>query len=425
MQFSSNDMDELFRKAADNYPLKTDNADWEKISKALDDPENEKPAGGFSFGRAAVAVILLIVLAGSTWYFTKSDSTEEKTPLVQNKKTVSEQNKISDSKKSTTLNEQTIVDNNIPIVSKPSITVNEKNTVNNLRSVPVKMSASGGTSKPADLSFKTLAQQNNTNTTVIDQENKNSWSNDKSNKNANTEILSANEPLKKAAETISENKKTETKKQGEENSTTVTVKAKKGRTSTFYLVAGAAIDKSHIAMQRFSKWGSSFGVTAGYNLNARLSIEAGVLSSTKKYYTGAQYFNVSKLAYSSAAKWKYFDGECRMIEIPVVVRYNFDATKNAQWFLTSGVSSYLMRKEIYDYEYEWYGQTKVGTHEYKNSAKNWISSIHVSGGVERQLFKNASLRIEPYVRIPIKKMGYGDLPISSAGLNIGYRHNIF
>src|SRR5687767_13374857 len=120
MQFSNNDMDELFRKAADKYPLKTDNADWEKISKALDEPETRKPAGGFPFGRAAVAVILLIFLAGSTWYFTKSDSTEEKTLLVQNKKTVLEQNEISNSNKSTTVKEQTIVENNIPTVSKPS-----------------------------------------------------------------------------------------------------------------------------------------------------------------------------------------------------------------------------------------------------------------------------------------------------------------
>ena len=35
MQDVNNDMDDLFRKAAEQYPLKTDGADWEKISAGL------------------------------------------------------------------------------------------------------------------------------------------------------------------------------------------------------------------------------------------------------------------------------------------------------------------------------------------------------------------------------------------------------
>src|SRR5258706_12421526 len=35
MQQADNDMDDLFRKAAKDYPLKTDNADWEKVRPYL------------------------------------------------------------------------------------------------------------------------------------------------------------------------------------------------------------------------------------------------------------------------------------------------------------------------------------------------------------------------------------------------------
>src|SRR4051812_30356694 len=32
----NDDMDELFRKAADDYPLRTDSADWEKVRRQLE-----------------------------------------------------------------------------------------------------------------------------------------------------------------------------------------------------------------------------------------------------------------------------------------------------------------------------------------------------------------------------------------------------
>src|SRR5215217_6482334 len=35
MQHINDDMDELFRRAADDYPLKTDNANWDVVAKKL------------------------------------------------------------------------------------------------------------------------------------------------------------------------------------------------------------------------------------------------------------------------------------------------------------------------------------------------------------------------------------------------------
>ena len=42
MQQADSDMDDLFRKAAQDYPLKTDNADWEKVRSYL------SPAAGIA-----------------------------------------------------------------------------------------------------------------------------------------------------------------------------------------------------------------------------------------------------------------------------------------------------------------------------------------------------------------------------------------
>jgi opacity protein-like surface antigen len=422
MQFSNSDMDELFRKAADHYPLKTDNANWDKISEALDAPEEDKPAA-FSFGKTAVAFVILMLLAGTTCYFIMNDKTEEKNTAVKiiapAKKTTTAVTKITTEKKST--------NNIVPAIVGPSLTVNEKNTVNNLRSVPVKMSASGGTSEPADLSLKTISQQDKATVAKTDATETNKSPviakiDAVEKRTEQTEVTS--EIIKTAPTKQAVTEKKENEKTGEVNKATV-VKSEKSKKSTLYMIAVAGLDKSHVALQRFSKLGTSYGLTAGFNLNSHFSIEAGLLSSSKKYYTGAQYFNTAKLNSPAYVKWRNFEGECRMLEIPVVIRYNFDAGKNAQWFLTGGVSSYLMRKEIYDYHYDAYGQAKTGTNTYNNSSKDWLSALHISGGVETNLSKKSSLRIEPYIRIPVKKMGYGDLPISSMGINFGIRRNLF
>src|SRR6476620_2908423 len=46
MQYVNDDMDEVFRRAAENYPLDTGNANWNKVWAALQHPEEqlvEKP----------------------------------------------------------------------------------------------------------------------------------------------------------------------------------------------------------------------------------------------------------------------------------------------------------------------------------------------------------------------------------------------
>lgn len=44
MQFQNNDMDDLLRRAAEDYPLDTSGADWNKVLNALQDDENKEAA---------------------------------------------------------------------------------------------------------------------------------------------------------------------------------------------------------------------------------------------------------------------------------------------------------------------------------------------------------------------------------------------
>src|SRR5206468_8677376 len=112
-------------------------------------------------------------------------------------------------------------------------------------------------------------------------------------------------------------------------------------------------------------------------------------------------------------------------EIPLTVKYNF-GTKPNGWFSTAGVSSYLMKLEDYEYNYTVGSSQPYGSYKtFKNSTNNWLSILHFSVGYSKQIGKIGTLRAEPYFKIPLKGLGVGQLPISSAGINIGFTRNIF
>ena len=57
---------------------------------------------------------------------------------------------------------------------------------------------------------------------------------------------------------------------------------------------------------------------------------------------------------------------------------------------------------------------------YTNETKNWFSVVNLSLGYTHKLGGNGSIRVEPYLKIPIKNIGVGNMPITSTGLNIGF-----
>jgi hypothetical protein len=206
------------------------------------------------------------------------------------------------------------------------------------------------------------------------------------------------------------------------SSTAPAAPPKKMSVSKHYFYAGLVVapDLSTIKFQNVKSVGTTFGVLFGYSLNARFSLESGIYLDKKKYYTEGQYFNKEKVP----ALWNYkllnVDGTCNMVEIPVNLRYNLNPTAKNKWFVTAGLSTYLMFSEGYNYQVLRYGNPyNVAPVTYMNPMQNWFSIANLSVGYEQKLGKIGNLRLEPYLRVPLSGVGTGSLPIMSAGLNIG------
>jgi hypothetical protein len=108
-----------------------------------------------------------------------------------------------------------------------------------------------------------------------------------------------------------------------------------------------------------------------------------------------------------------------MFEIPLAVRYDITSGQANKWFIKAGSSSYLMKKEDYQYKTERYGVYYNGNRTYENSSNTLFSVLHLSGGYETHLGKNILVRIEPYLKLPIQGVGVGEMSLRSTGFNIG------
>lgn len=203
----------------------------------------------------------------------------------------------------------------------------------------------------------------------------------------------------------------------------------KAKTSYFYAGILGAPDLSTVKMQAVKGVGNTIGVLLGYAFNPHWAIETGAYLDRKRYYTEGEYFNTEAVKLPANATLNSVDGTCYMWEIPLNIRYNFNPAGKTRWFAAAGFSTYLMSSEKYSYAYEAYGGgTSWAGDSYwhiKKPSQYPFSIINVSGGFEQRLGKVGNLRIEPYLRIPLTGMGTGKLPIMSTGINIGITRQLW
>jgi hypothetical protein len=179
-----------------------------------------------------------------------------------------------------------------------------------------------------------------------------------------------------------------------------------------------------IKLQGVKKVGFGYGFIAGYN-NKRWSIETGILADKKYYDTDGKYFNTKNIPLPDYITIDHARGDCKMLEIPFNIRYDFKKTSGSGWFASAGISSYLMTEEYYEYDMTRYGISYTRDFTYHDSRNTFMSVLNLSGGYSYKLGRIGDLRIEPYVKIPLKKVGIGSMPLQSAGIYIGFTRFIF
>ncbi len=201
------------------------------------------------------------------------------------------------------------------------------------------------------------------------------------------------------------------------------VKIKTREDKYFYAGISVGPDFSTVKFQPIQKTGSNVGLLLGVYLGHHLSIESGLLFSTKNYYTSGSYFKRAFNLPNDRIELTSVNANAKFLEIPISVRYDVIHKKRFKLFVNGGLSSYFTDYEHYDFLFHRPMGYENREEESDDVCANIFSLLHVSAGLEFKLTLHNVLRFEPYFKVPFSGVGVGSLPVTSSGFYINFTHS--
>ncbi len=214
-------------------------------------------------------------------------------------------------------------------------------------------------------------------------------------------------------ENVSQIKDETTKAKRDEKSVKQQPEKKKNFANDFSLSFSAGPGVSAVGNNE-GKLTLDFGIGAAYRFSKHFGVRAGVLVSKKIYSATPEQYNPGIGNYTYLEK---INANCNVIDIPLNIDYYFKQKGKHGWFISTGLSSYLMKKESYDYVYKTPGgQVYNKDWTIKNQNKHFFSVLNLSAGYQYSLNKRFSLVVQPYIDLPLTGIGAGKVKLNSGGI---------
>jgi hypothetical protein len=192
------------------------------------------------------------------------------------------------------------------------------------------------------------------------------------------------------------------------------------RGKTFYFGVAAAIDYSNVKSSSVNEAGYAAGVIAGYIFNRAIEIETGLILNKRNYFSEGRYFNMEKVRDVMPPDMHIIslNTTSSVVEIPLKIKYNFIRSAKSTVFATTGMSSYLITSQKNDYNVSMNGVGEQLTAMYHKNEFLLPAVINMSAGYNYIFSNDLNIRVEPFLKIPLKGMGIGNLPVTSAGIQL-------
>lgn len=166
--------------------------------------------------------------------------------------------------------------------------------------------------------------------------------------------------------------------------------------------------------------GTSVGINLEYFIHPKWSVNLGFLYAFKTYQGEEDYSAFGSYYQGKVA----LEGNCFVFDVATDVRYYAFNRDLDRWYVSAGLSSYMMLREKYDLEYDaGNGYPEHKELDFKNKNSHPFSVINLSIGYERDLSEKLSLQVAPYYKVPWRGVGEGEVNLKSAGVLIGLKYN--
>jgi hypothetical protein len=199
------------------------------------------------------------------------------------------------------------------------------------------------------------------------------------------------------------------------------------RQHSLILSAMAAPDISSGPSNKSAKISSNLGMLATYALGSKFSVTSGAIYA-RKYYNSGGSLAAGGSNYSpgtGAGDWEV-KADCSVLDIPLNVNYKLLNKKRMSVSVNTGLSSYFMLKEKYDYTVDQPGQPVQETiTEFSNQNQHIFGIANVSVSFDHKVSQTLSVGVQPFVKLPLTGIGNNDVNLRSTGVSFSLNIGLF
>lgn len=166
--------------------------------------------------------------------------------------------------------------------------------------------------------------------------------------------------------------------------------------------------------------GGQLGVNGGLLLNLDLRkwrFTTGVTYASKPYQAN---YNPQAGAYGDygygTRQLRHIDADCKVLDIPLNVSFQFFARGKNGLSVGSGLSSYIMLRERYSFTYTDYTEQSYAV---ANRNKHLAGVLNLNITYQRRLNDKFGLLVQPYYKVPLTGIGNEGVDLRSAGVAVG------
>ncbi|PZR29350.1 MAG: hypothetical protein DI535_03130 [Citrobacter freundii] len=190
-----------------------------------------------------------------------------------------------------------------------------------------------------------------------------------------------------------------------------------GNSGKWHISISAGPDLSMVGMEKTGKWRMQYGVGISYAFSDRFQVRSGFMVGRKLYYADSSDYHPPKGFWNYYTNLEKIDANCLVYEIPLNLVYTFPSKKKHQWFVSTGLSSYLMKKETYEYYYKdnW-GVPMYRERTIQDENNHFFTILQLSGGYQYKFSDRLSLMAEPYAKLPLSGVGFGKVKLNNTGV---------
>jgi len=175
-------------------------------------------------------------------------------------------------------------------------------------------------------------------------------------------------------------------------------------------------EMSSVKFKSTDRISTGYGAGINYTIGKHFTLQAQFFKTRKLYVTDRRgYSPVAGSSLISIDTLKV-NADCKVWDIPVNLRYNFKSNIKNDFFISAGLSSYIMKKEVYDFDYYNRGIYETKQRIIENENKHGFCNLNLSVGYQYWLNKKWSIGFEPYLKLPLTGIGAGKVKLTSAGV---------